>query len=749
MNVIIGHEVSSAQLYAPKGATGKTIHHFFQKLNCYPQGLFIQRKVGCMRMADNKFDRGYYRLEVKIKNREKHSAVACASYRSDESLYSERDGLVKTFRKHKVKPETFILKPSHAPDWALNRERLWNEVEKVEKHYKAQLAREVLLSIPNELNEEEQSKLIRRFVQNEFVNEGMVADVSIHRDDKNNPHAHVLLTMRSFKENGQWDNKSKRVQKVDSKGNPVFNSKGQRVTVSVKTNDWDKPETLLKWRENWAKELNKTMEENGIELRFSEKSFEEQGLTKLPLFRLSRQAYYLEKRAKEEAVKFGEEYEPVTYFGKQNKLIQEYNALLLEEQSTLEEIQKAQNNIDIKNPEQIKVINFIANYNTEFPLSNREKEAYSSVRKRAKMDVDFAVARKVFIEVSEGNIKKRLDNLKEKLNAKKHYINDVLKTEYAHDKGRNFSISVGFEPEYFNDYVSNRIQEYNKIQEDINKLESVRNSLLADAKIVLIRETNKVNAVFDYIYHDNIVHDKFTSPTLRYSASQSFVKDGIKAKVNENYKGQKNVEKYYNNLKRTMSLRDKFIEVNNKLVKNLYAYRINDRNVNKWIKYELGQMNENNKIPVNIGTHSTSLEKRELARKMVLNYRDQLDDLFKDVKIKYKLNENISLKDTVEILTGEDVTLNHLYGDKEHIFTKEYDSQSSRYKLLENHKYNQFNDMDNPHENHKNVGIEGVATSIFDIIGKADNDNNYYRTKKKKRKIKGKYRTVEDNEIDR
>ena len=32
----------------------------------------------------------------------------------------------------------------------------------------------------------------------------MVADISIHRDDMNNPHAHVLLTQRPFNSDGTW-----------------------------------------------------------------------------------------------------------------------------------------------------------------------------------------------------------------------------------------------------------------------------------------------------------------------------------------------------------------------------------------------------------------------------------------------------------------------------------------------------------------------------------------------------------------
>ena len=60
------------------------------------------------------------------------SAIASASYRSGEKLYSEKEDRNYFYRRD-VKPESFIMVPVNAPKWASNRERLWNEVEAVEK----------------------------------------------------------------------------------------------------------------------------------------------------------------------------------------------------------------------------------------------------------------------------------------------------------------------------------------------------------------------------------------------------------------------------------------------------------------------------------------------------------------------------------------------------------------------------------------------------------------------------------------
>ncbi|APT48384.1 MobA/MobL family protein [Bacillus safensis] len=686
--------------------------------------------------------KGYYRLEVKIFNRNKHSVVASASYRSDQDLYSERDGETKSFRKHKVKPESFIMKPNHAPEWALDRNRLWNEVEKIEKNQNAQLAREVLLSIPKEFTDEQQRKLVEEFVLDQFVNNGMVADVSIHRDDENNPHAHVMLTMRPFKENGDWDSKSKRIQKFDSMGNPMFNQKGQRMTVSVKTTDWNSPEKLLEWRNNWAEYLNEHSKNNKIDLKFSSRSFGDQGFNKMPLLSLSRSEYYVEKKEKELAERAGISYKPKTYYAKQNELIKKYNSLLEKEDTTLEQITKMKDEIPSDN--QIKVRNLIVQFDKENPLKDSEKSSYKFVKKRAKEDVDFAVARKIYIDIKEGNIFKKINSLQVKLDSMKHFINNVLKSEYNFDKGISFSNSFELNNGEFNNYVNKKMEEYKELDKQLNTLINVREQSLYEAEIVLKRETEKVNYAFENTFSDDIINEKFKSPTLRYSALQSILIDDIKPNINKNYKTQNSIKKHYDKLERIGSLKDQFILINNHMNRSLLAYRYHDKNINKWIKHKSGLSD----IPINAGTHLISLENRELARKSTLQYREQLDELLPNVIEKYNLDEDLSLRQVAEIMSGSDVSNISLYGEKDKIFYKEKDSQSNDYQLKENEDYgHDIDDYNDPSKFKSNS--DQIASSILDGLFTADNDHNYYKNKKKLKKKKGKYYTVDDNEFQK
>jgi len=226
-----------------------------------------------------------YHLSMQIISRSKgQSAVAAAAYRSGEKLHDERTDEQKFYSRH-VQPETMILTPSNAPEWIKDRNRLWNEVEKVEKRKDSQLARELNIALPIELNHDQQKELIQSFAQNEFVQKGMVADIAIHRDDANNPHAHIMLTMRTLDQNGFGKkNRDWNADFANAKENNrgyVKNSKG-----------------CLSIREQWANYANQALEQAQINERITHLSHEKRGLETLPMIHLGHVAHDMEKKGK-------------------------------------------------------------------------------------------------------------------------------------------------------------------------------------------------------------------------------------------------------------------------------------------------------------------------------------------------------------------------------------------------------------------------------------------------------------------
>jgi ATP-dependent exoDNAse (exonuclease V) alpha subunit len=58
------------------------------------------------------------------------------------------------------------------------------------------------MAIPCELNNEDKIKLVVEYCQNNFVDKGMIADIAFHDLDGNNPHAHVMLTLKPITADG-------------------------------------------------------------------------------------------------------------------------------------------------------------------------------------------------------------------------------------------------------------------------------------------------------------------------------------------------------------------------------------------------------------------------------------------------------------------------------------------------------------------------------------------------------------------
>ena len=223
-----------------------------------------------------------YHLSTKIISRSKgRSSIASSAYRSGEKLYNKRDGLIHDYTKRKDVIYKEIFKPINAPNWVLDREQLWNEVEQIEKSKNSQLAREIDIALPIELNEKERIELLREYVIDNFSNKGMVADVVIHDKEDGNPHSHIMLTMRPFEENGEWGAKAKKEYILDKNGNKTYSKNGNAKSRKIETTNWNKKETLEHWREQWAIYANKALEKVNRKERIDHRSYEDQGIDKL------------------------------------------------------------------------------------------------------------------------------------------------------------------------------------------------------------------------------------------------------------------------------------------------------------------------------------------------------------------------------------------------------------------------------------------------------------------------------------
>jgi ATP-dependent exoDNAse (exonuclease V) alpha subunit len=131
------------------------------------------------------------------------SAVASAAYIAGEKIKNEWDEVIHDYTKKQGVIHKEIFLPDHAPKEFTDRTTLWNSVELFEKNSNAQLARNFIVALPKELSLEENKKLISEFIETNFTNEGMVADLAIHdesQDGNNNIHAHIMTIVRPLNE---------------------------------------------------------------------------------------------------------------------------------------------------------------------------------------------------------------------------------------------------------------------------------------------------------------------------------------------------------------------------------------------------------------------------------------------------------------------------------------------------------------------------------------------------------------------
>ncbi|WP_369352397.1 MobA/MobL family protein [Staphylococcus epidermidis] len=443
-------------------------------------------------------DKGYFMLRVTHINRATKNIVASASYRSDEALYSERTDEKIKFRNHTVKPESMILTPQNAPEWTKDRQRLWNEVDKVEKHNaktkNPRLAKEVLLSLPNDFDREVQTELTKDFIKSEFVDKVMVADISIHRDDMNNPHAHVLLTQRPFNSDGTWGKKTKTRTQYDENGNAILNKNGNKVRRQERFADFDFKEV----RKHWELKLNQYSEREKSLRRYDSRSFEAQGLDKIAEIPLTREEYRLEQNEKKRCEKEGIEYKPVTYYGQKNEQIRRYNRGEVSQVFSDKEKEQAQNEIRL----------FIQNANDQV---SKNEQSYSVLFDRYKHDVGYSEAKETlkntFDSASTFGRKIQNDLLKNEIKRRQlKFYADNYDTNYQF---RRDIESKGYTQQEFINTVKSNFKELLNEKNKLESREEKRKEIYQSAKDVYLTESEKNNLIVQQMYPNS--HKQFSS----------------------------------------------------------------------------------------------------------------------------------------------------------------------------------------------------------------------------------------------
>ncbi len=270
-----------------------------------------------------------YHLEAKAVSRGSgRSAVAAGAYMSCSEIHNEYDGVTHDFTRKRGLVWQQVFLPKNAPPEWKDRRVLWNAVEAAEKSKDSRLARELVVALPIELDKTRWIKLLTAYIENNFVADGMCADVAIHDTDGHNPHAHILLTVRPLDDKGKWQNKTEKeylcIKNGEEKGftaaeflkakeqgwekqyqyfvgkKKVYmppseaNKHGyERVNKHPKSTRfgrqnpiaerWNSDEQLVAWREQWAEVTNSFLDEaNRSDAHIDHRSHAAKGIDEQP-----------------------------------------------------------------------------------------------------------------------------------------------------------------------------------------------------------------------------------------------------------------------------------------------------------------------------------------------------------------------------------------------------------------------------------------------------------------------------------
>ncbi|MDW9930827.1 Ti-type conjugative transfer relaxase TraA, partial [Sinorhizobium meliloti] len=214
------------------------------------------------------------------------SIVSAAAYRHRTRMIDEQAGTSFSYRggASELVHEELAL-PDDIPAWlkaaidgrsvARSSEALWNAVEAHETRADAQLARELIIALPEELTRAENIALVREFVRDNLTSKGMVADWVYH-DKDGNPHIHLMTALRPLTEEGFGP---KKVPVVGEDGEPLRVVTPDRPNGKIVYKLWagDK-ETIKAWKIAWAETANRHLALAGHEIRLDGRSYAEQGL---------------------------------------------------------------------------------------------------------------------------------------------------------------------------------------------------------------------------------------------------------------------------------------------------------------------------------------------------------------------------------------------------------------------------------------------------------------------------------------
>jgi len=560
----------------------------------------------------------------------------------------------------------------------------------------------------------------------------MVADVSIHRDVKHNPHAHIMLTVRPFDEGGKWGKKKEREYIKDENDNFEYGDNGKKKFRTVHLTDWDRKETLLEWRKNFAEKVNQYYKEFKIDESVSHESYEKQGLSRIPKHRLSRNEYFIEQIEKKNAENNNFEYIPVTYYAQLNHDIDKTNTRF--EKLNEQVIELKEYREKVKN-ELLQGLEAIRN---NVKLSSEDWEAIKILVARGKGYANYDIAKDTV---------KRVEFWKRKLEKQKvditSYGKVLEKAKTVFKDNPKEVLMYGFIPSEFEKQYSIKEKEFKAMVEDYNKKTNAYNELNQHTRRAYSIQKSLVDKEFKLLYphYGGYLSNNNKASDLKSYYVDLFKKEGVIR--NEITELEENSNKYSDLITKSESLLEDWKENANSLM-ILERTKKKQQNefknqFNKWKSEEVFNLS------VKFTNTIEQIKERESAKeKLSVKVDELLKVIYPDLR-----------EETLSQLTAESkariLELN-VNGESTRVFTTDMLSLEKDIKA-DLHK---INPKDIKHNGPFKTSASGSAGDLFNsVLFSAQQNQNSYddlekrrrRTKKRNKKWKKNYSNIGENEV--
>ena len=205
------------------------------------------------------------------------SIVAAAAYRHGCKMENMRTGEIYDYsRKRGLESSSIYLPSGVNSSWTQDRAQLWNSAEAAEKRKDARLGREIILALPSELSAEQRRELTGEMARHLVARYGVAVDVAIHQPsregDQRNHHAHMLMSSRRITPEGFGE----KARELDDREHG--------------------PAEVEHIRSEWARLANRALEKAGEQITIDHRSFQRQGVNRMPTLHLGASANALERR---------------------------------------------------------------------------------------------------------------------------------------------------------------------------------------------------------------------------------------------------------------------------------------------------------------------------------------------------------------------------------------------------------------------------------------------------------------------